>query len=56
MVNAQHLVSLVRASATLVNDELLERPGDPSREASSPPTALEGGGCQSRLKILIHRS
>jgi hypothetical protein len=36
MVNAQHLVALVRASATFVNDELLERPGDPSREASSP--------------------
>ena len=56
MVNAQHLVALVRASATFVNDELLERPGDPSPEASSPPTALEGANCQSRLKILIHRS
>jgi len=31
----------VRAGATFVNGKLVERPGDPSPEASSPPTALE---------------
>jgi len=41
MVNAPHLVALVRAGATFVNGNLVERPGDPSPEASSPPTALE---------------
>ena len=35
MVNAQHLVALVRAGATFVNGKLVERPGDPSPEASS---------------------
>ena len=41
MVNAPHLVTLARAGATFVNGKLVERPGDPSPEASSPPTALE---------------
>ena len=41
MVNAPHLVALVRAGATFVNGKLVERPGDPSPEASSPPAALE---------------
>jgi hypothetical protein len=46
----------VRASATFVNDELLERPGDPSPEASTPPTALEKEIAKAAQKILIHRS
>ena len=41
MVNAQHLVALVRAGATFVSGKLVERPGDPSPEVSSPPAALE---------------
>jgi hypothetical protein len=41
MVNAPHLAALVRARATLVNVKLVERPGDPSPEPSSPPAALE---------------
>ena len=41
MVNAPHLAALVRAGATLVNGKLVERPGDPSPQASSPPAAPE---------------
>jgi hypothetical protein len=41
MVNAPHLIALVRAGATFVNGKLAERPGDPPPEASSPPAALE---------------
>ena len=41
MVNAPHLVALVRAGATFVNGRLVEQPGDPSPEASSPRAALE---------------
>jgi len=41
MVNAPHLVAPVRAGATFVNGKLVEQPGDPSPEASSPPAALE---------------
>ena len=41
MVNAPHPAALVRAGATFVNGKLVERPGDPSPEASSPPAALE---------------
>jgi len=41
MVNAPYLVALVSADATFVNGKLVERPGDPSPEASSPPAALE---------------
>jgi hypothetical protein len=41
MVNAPHLVALVRVGATFVNGKLVEQPGDPSPEASSPPAALE---------------
>ena len=41
MVNAPHLVTLARAGATFVNGKLVERPGDPSPKASSPPAALE---------------
>jgi len=41
VVNAPHLVALVRAGATFVNGKLVEQPGDPSPEASSPPAALE---------------
>jgi hypothetical protein len=41
MVNAPHLVALVRAGATFVNGKLVERPGYPLPEASSPPAALE---------------
>jgi transposase-like protein len=41
MVNAPHLVALVRSGAVLVNGKLVERPGDRSPEVSSPPAALE---------------
>ena len=41
MVNAPHLVALARAGAMFVNGKLVERLGDPSPEASSPPTAPE---------------
>ena len=41
MVNAPHLAALVRAGTTFINGQLVERPGDPSPEASSPPTALK---------------
>ena len=41
MVNAPHLVALVRSGAVFVNGKLVERPGDPSPETSSPPAALE---------------
>jgi hypothetical protein len=36
MVNAPHLVALVRAGATFVNGKLIERPDDESPSASSP--------------------
>jgi transposase-like protein len=36
MVNAPHLVALVRAGATFVNGKLVERPGDPSPSADEP--------------------
>ena len=39
--SARARVALVRAGATFVNGKLVERPGDPSPEASSPPAALE---------------
>ena len=42
MVNAPHLVALVRAGAVFVNGKLVERPADQSPEASSPsPAAVE---------------
>jgi transposase-like protein len=41
MVNAPHLVALVRSGAVFVNGKLVEWPGDPSPEVSSPPAALE---------------
>jgi len=43
MVNAPHLVALVRAGATLVNGKLVERPGDqsPSPAEPAPPTSEE---------------
>jgi hypothetical protein len=43
MVNAPHLVALVRAGATLVNGELVERSGDqsPSPAEPAPPTGEE---------------
>ena len=47
MVNAPHLVALVRAGTTFVNGQLVERPGDPSPEASSPPAALEEEAAQA---------
>ena len=42
MVNAPHLVALVRAGATFVNGKLVERPGEPSPAAGSS-SANEAG-------------
>src|SRR6266700_1575464 len=42
MVNAPHLVALVRAGATFVNGQLVERPEDQAAEAAPP-----AGGSQS---------
>jgi transposase-like protein len=42
MVNAPHLVALVRAGATFVNGKLAERPEDQSPDASIPPPAAAG--------------
>jgi transposase-like protein len=41
MVNGPHLVALVRSGAVFVNGKLVERPGDPSPEVSSPPAGAE---------------
>ena len=39
MVNAPHLVALVRASATFVNGKLVERPEDQAAETAQPEAA-----------------
>ena len=39
MVNAPHLVALVRAGATFVNGKLVERPDDEAAEAAQPEAA-----------------
>jgi putative transposase len=39
LVNAPHLVALVRAGATFVNGKLIERPDDQPPAASNPPQA-----------------
>ena len=39
MVNAPHLVALVRAGATFVNGKLVQRPGDEAAEAAQPEAA-----------------
>ena len=39
MVNAPHLVALVRAGATFVNGKLVERPEDEAAEAAQPEAA-----------------
>jgi hypothetical protein len=39
MVNAPHLVALVRAGAVFVNGKLAERPDDPHAAASQPAEA-----------------
>jgi transposase-like protein len=41
MVNAPHLVALVRSGAVFVNGKLVERPGDRSPDVSSPPADAE---------------
>jgi transposase-like protein len=41
MVNAPHLVALVRAGAVFVNGKLIERPDDPSPEVSNPQAGAE---------------
>ena len=43
MVNAPHLVALVRAGATFVNGKLIERSGDqpPAANSASPVAAQE---------------
>jgi transposase-like protein len=41
MVNGPHLVALVRSGAVFVNGKLVERPGDPSPDLSSPPAGPE---------------
>jgi hypothetical protein len=62
MVNAPHLVALVRAGAVFVNGKLIERPKDQAPSVSDPSPALASprqpspalassrqDGCQSRL-------
>jgi hypothetical protein len=39
MVNAPHLVALVRAGAVFVNGKLVERPEDQAPGPSTPPPA-----------------
>jgi len=39
MVNAPHLVALVRAGTVFVNGKIVERPGDQVPSASIPPPA-----------------
>ncbi len=39
MVNAPHLVALVRAGATFVNGKLVERPEDEAAEEAHPEAA-----------------
>jgi hypothetical protein len=39
MVNAPHLVALVRSGAVFVNGKLIERPDDQPPAASNPPQA-----------------
>jgi transposase-like protein len=41
MVNGPHLVALVRSGAVFVNGKLVERPGEPSPDLSSPPAPAE---------------
>jgi transposase-like protein len=41
MVNAPHLVALVRSGAVFVNGKLVERPDDPSPEVSNPQAGAE---------------
>jgi putative transposase len=41
MVNGPHLVALVRSGALFVNGKLVERPGGPSPDVSSPPAGAE---------------
>jgi hypothetical protein len=40
MVNAPHLVALVRAGAAFANGKLVERPEDQAPGASTPPPAV----------------
>jgi hypothetical protein len=40
MVNAPHLVALVRAGAVFVNGKLIERPKDQAPSVSDPSPAL----------------
>jgi len=56
MVNAPHLVALVRAGATFVNGKLVERPGDPSPSPTRSSPLTSERTSRSCLKILIHRS
>ena len=41
MVNAPHLVALVRAGATFINGKLVERPEDEAAEAVRPEAAKD---------------
>jgi hypothetical protein len=43
MVNAPHLVALVRAGATFVNGKLVERPEDEAPSETSPSQAAAEG-------------
>ncbi len=40
MVNAPHLVALVRAGATFVNGKLVERPGEAAAGEGEPPRTV----------------
>jgi putative transposase len=42
LVNAPHLVALVRAGAAFKDGKLVERPEDQAAEASTPPPSAPG--------------
>jgi len=44
MVNAPHLVALVRADAVFVNGKLVERPEEPGLRCEHPATSRRRGG------------
>ena len=55
MVNAPHLVALVRAGATFADGKLVERPEDQPPDASGPSPAEGAKVPEAAEKIFIHR-
>jgi hypothetical protein len=53
MVNAPHLVALVRAGATFVNGKLVERPEDQATETAQPEAALPASACDRKRSIRV---